>query len=136
MNDHDEEAGAKPIPDPDLADISAAVREMAAATAALRTLIQKQYPTRREMEADYVRKETTKRRLALIFSVILVSALVCFVGTVSTVSTCFLGGDDKHPGVCKLLPGYTDATDRQKEFERQFKHMNERLNRVEKEASR
>ena len=104
-------------------DLVSAIRELNAATVSLRTLIAREYPTRKEMEREFVRKDDTKRRMTIVMLSLLISSLVCFVGTITTVSTCFLDEGPTHPAICNVMPGYSDAIKRQKDFEDSYENL-------------
>lgn len=108
-------------------DIREAVKQMAIATQAMRTLIDKEYPTRREMEARFVEKVESRRTLVIAVVVGLISAILSFFGTISTVSTCFLGGDTEHPAVCSFMPGYDESQRQSEEFFKEFERMRQQI---------
>lgn len=108
-------------------DIVLAARELQRATIAVRTLLEKDYPNRRELEAQFIRKSEIKNRFALWVVALLISALVSFVGTVTTVSTCFLGESAfDHPQFCEIMPGYQDTLDGQQKLIDQLRELQRR----------
>lgn len=119
-------------------DLTDAVREMRDATLALRTLIQKEYPTRRELESRYVQKTEQKRRIYLALATMLAAVVGSFFGTVATVSGCFLGSSpgDKPSAACSLMPGYDETREQNeaiiKEFQRLQKITRENQSRIDR----
>ena len=116
-----------------------AADELHNAAIALRELIEREYPSRRETDAKFSSKRKANQRWYLALILILASTLLSFVTTVSTVSSCFLGRDDKHPQVCQLMPGYEDTVKRNRACLKDYLRLQEliiknhrRLNRLEK----
>lgn len=95
-------------------------------------LIERDYPDRREVERRFISREAGVRRLVLAVAMILVSSLISYGMAVSTVSACFLGGDDDHPSACKFIPGYEKSIERNKVVLKQFTELQKRSLRNEK----
>lgn len=115
-------------------EIAKVVKELNNAILALRTLIEREYPNRREIEAQFVKKESSDRRLVLLVITVLVAALLSFGFTASTMSACFLG--DGRPQTCNLLPGYEESNKERDDFVRKLtnndKDLDERVKRLER----
>ena len=114
----------------------AAARELQRATIAVRTLLEKDYPNRRELEAQFIRKSEIKNRFALWVVALLISAVVSFFGTVTTVSTCFLGADTGHPGWCEAIPGYRETLENQQQWIEEMQELQRRSQSNEKRLDR
>lgn len=108
-----------------------AARELHAAVVALRELIDREYPSRGEVESRFVTKEKGLRRWYLLLVLIIVSGLLGFAGSVSAVSTCFLG-DEEHTGACNFIPGYSTTKERNEDIYDQFVELQEITKRNEK----
>jgi hypothetical protein len=104
-----------------------AIREMREATQALRTLIEKDYPTRRELESRFVQKSNQRARIWIAVIMLLTATVGSFFGTMTTVSTCFLGDPGKkHLTVCEIMPGYKEAEERNKVLLKEFVDLQKR----------
>jgi hypothetical protein len=112
-----------------------AARELHLAVVALKELIEREYPSRREVERRFISRESSRKRWAVVLAMVVISACLSFVTTVATVSGCFLGDPD-HPKICEVLPGYEDTMDRQKRFEEQFKQLGEITKRNDRRLTR
>src|SRR3954471_8564853 len=104
------EGGAPRMPEETMREIG---DELHSTLIAIRELIEREYPSRKEVERRFVSKHKSQQRLGVLLLVILISGALSFIGTVSTVSTCFLGDSD-HPSACQAMPGYKESEDRQK----------------------
>lgn len=118
-----------------------AARELHSAVIALKELIEREYPSRREVERRFTSKAKSTSRWYLVLVLILVSALLSFVGTVTTVSTCFLRPVGDTPSACGWLPGYDETQDRNQRIIDRFEQLRQiterndrRLTRIEKEG--
>lgn len=92
-----------------------AAQELHRAVLALTELIEREYPSRREVERRFTTKESSLKRWYLVMALILVSSFISFVSTVTTVSVCFLGDSD-HPDICEVLPGYKESEQRNQDL--------------------
>lgn len=117
-------------------EIAKVVKELNNAILALRTLIEREYPNRREIEAQFVKKSASDKRLRLLFVTVLVAALLSFGITATTMSACFLG--DSRPKVCNLLPGYEQSNaerdDLLRRLDQRDKKIEDRLGRLERKT--
>jgi hypothetical protein len=116
-----------------------AATELHGAVVALTELIEREYPSRREVERRFQSKSQSQNRLWLVFIVILLSVTFSYVMAISTVTTCFLS--DNSPGICNAIPGYTYATDKENTLEeiilrldKRSKVNDRRLDRLEKKV--
>lgn len=117
-------------------DVKTMIREVRVLTSTLA-----EYPKRQEVHEKYVSRRESKQRIALVMVVLLFSLAVSYFVTISTVSTCFLGGDDSHPGLCTLIPGYDEAQQRNTDILKQFQELvkiternDQRLDRIEQQG--
>jgi hypothetical protein len=85
-----------------------AAQELHNAVVALTELVNREYPSRREVERRFASKAYMVRNWKIFLSIMVGSTLLSFVGTVSVISTCFLGSLDR-PEACKMLPGYSET---------------------------
>lgn len=92
-----------------------AANELHAAVIALRELVEREYPSRSEVENRFASKAKSTQRWYLLIVLILASAFISFLSTVTTVSACFLG-DPSHPKVCEVLPGYKQSEQRSRDL--------------------
>lgn len=99
------------------------VKELNQAILALRTLIDRDYPNRREIEAQFVRKDAWDARLRIVLVIILVSCLLSLGVTMGTLSTCYQGAE--RPAVCNAIPGF-------RENEQRRLDLNRRIDKVDK----
>ena len=116
--------------------IAQAAAELHTAVAALKEFIEREFPTRREVERRFVTRADRKRSLVIILVAVLVSSFLSFCISVTTISTCFLGPSLDHPGVCKAIPGYKESVDNNKEIIKEFRELQERSTRNEKRIDR
>lgn len=96
--------------------------EVHTATAALTELLSR-YPDRNEVERRFVSRSTSRNRMFLVLVMVIVAMLVSAFITVSTVSVCFLGGQNSDPGICHIMPGYSKAVQQNKVLLKQFKDL-------------
>lgn len=111
-----------------------AAEELHAAVTALHELIEREYPSRREVERRFVRQDTAHRRWAIVLAMVVASAFISFIGTVATVSTCFLG-DPQHPAACNWLPGYEETAESHRDATMEFWRLRERVAKLENRAN-
>lgn len=116
--------------------IQEAARELHLAVVAMRELIEREYPSRREVERRFISRESQEKRVAVAVVLIVLAAMVSFVMTVSTVSGCFLGEDDGRPGVCEILPGYDNHMARRERVEQEHENMRLRIAILESRLTR
>lgn len=117
-----------------------AAKELREAVVALKELINREYPSRGEVEARFQSKQNAQNRMIFVILTVLCSFILSFFATVGTVSTCFLGDGTQHPPhICSMLPGYNDTIRNNKVILRQFQHLikvtesnDHRLDRLEK----
>lgn len=113
-----------------------AARELHLAVVALQELIQRECPSRWEVERRFQSKAGSTQRWHLALVLILVSALLSFIGTVTTVSTCFLRPVEDIPGVCGWLPGYDETQKRNQRIIERFDQLREITERNERRLDR
>lgn len=109
------------------------IREVRVLTATL-----SDYPKRAEVHEKYVSRRESRQRLVLVLTFAVISLVFSYFVTISTVSTCFLGGDGEYPGLCKLIPGYEEAQQQNDDILKQFRELivitrrnDQRLDRIE-----
>lgn len=107
-----------------------AARELHLAVVALRELIAREYPSRREVERRFVSREQQQKRWAVTFVLIVIASILSFVTTVATVSGCFLGDQEK-PGVCRILPGYQNHFDRRERIDLEHEQLRQLVEQLE-----
>lgn len=107
------------------------IREVRALSGAL-----EDYPKRQEVHEKYVSRRESRQRLVLVFAFAAISLVFSYFVTISTVSTCFLGGDGNYPGLCKMIPGYEEAQTKNDEILQQFRHLVEMTERNDKRLDR
>lgn len=106
-----------------------AAKELHSAVLALKELIERDYPSRREVERRFQPRNVSNKRWSIAFVMIVASGMLSFFTTVGTVSACFLGADEP-PQACNLLPGYADSMERnQRELER-FSELQRQVERM------
>lgn len=101
-----------------------AATELHGAVVALTELIEREYPSRREVERRFQSKSQSQNRLWLVLLVIFLSVTFSYVMAISTVTTCFL--DDSSPKICNAIPGYTYAVDKESSLEKIILRLDER----------
>ena len=101
-----------------------AAKELHSAVMALKELIEREYPSRREVERRFTSKESAKKRVTAIMLLIVVSAFLSFTSTVATGFRLFPPGKG-NAGSLRNASGYEDSMDRQRLFEKNFKELNE-----------
>lgn len=102
-----------------------AASELQAAVLAMKELVEREYPSRREVERRFLSKDGQNKRWATILALVLVAALLGFIGTVSTVSSCFLNRPDETPAVCNLMPGFKETQVRNQRIIDRFERLDE-----------
>lgn len=107
------------------------IKELNKAILALRTLIEREYPNRREIEAKFVNKTTWDHRLRLLLVTILFASLLSFFATASIMSACFLGTE--RPETCGLIPGFSSNEVRRQGLYEDIEDHNDRLKKIEEE---
>jgi hypothetical protein len=107
------------------------IKELNKAILALRTLIEREYPNRREIEAKFVNKTTWDHRLRLILVTILFASLLSFLGTTALMAKCFLGAT--RPDACAIIPGFESNEIRRTGLYDDIEDHNKRLKRIEDE---
>lgn len=113
-----------------------AAKELHSAVIALKELIEREYPSRREVERRFQGKAKSAQRWHLVLVLILVSALLSFATTVTTVSTCFLRPIEDTPSACGWLPGYDETQERNQRIIDQFSELQEITERNERRLDR
>lgn len=113
-----------------------AARELHAAVVALKELIEREYPSRREVERRFQSKAKSSQRWYLVLALILVSALLGFVSTVTTVSTCFLRPVAETPSACSWLPGYDETQERNQRIIERFEQLYQITERNDRRLAR
>lgn len=116
------------MPDQTLQEIA---KETHAAVVALRELIEREYPSRGEVERRFTKKNESNKKLAFGLVILFITVVVSYFMTVATISSCFLGGVE-HPDFCNVLPGYAEADERGKNLIEEFVNLQERSIRNEK----
>lgn len=86
--------------------LAEAVKELNRAILALRTLIERDYPNRREVEASFVRKSESAVHLKWMLVLVVVTTMLSFGATVGLMSSCFIMDD--RPSACHIIPGFED----------------------------
>lgn len=105
------------------------IRELNGAILALRTLIEREYPNRREIEARFVNKSSWDTRLKILVVTIFLATLLSFGATIGAMSACYLG--TTHPMSCNLIPGYEDSEARRQERLEQIAKIQDLEDRIE-----
>src|SRR5688500_1273885 len=105
----------------------------------MQEMVARNYPSRDEMNRrfeknDHEWKKKASTRVALIVAGILVTAVLSFVGTVATVSTCFLRVNV--PSACGALPGFNETQKRNERIIKEFMRLGEITERNDRRLTR
>lgn len=93
-----------------------AARELNAAVLALQELIRREYPSRREVERRFLSKESQSKRWVIVLVLVVMSAMISFISTVTTVSSCFLQPPSQTAAACNLMPGFKETQRRNQQI--------------------
>jgi hypothetical protein len=108
-----------------------------------------QYPKRTEVERKFATKHESKQRakryLVLGLAMTLISLVVAYFVTISTVVVCFISDDARSgaaPQVCHRLPGYSETQEESQELRKRLIDLlekpdenSERLDKIENELA-
>jgi hypothetical protein len=100
-----------------------AAEELHAAVLALKELIEREYPSRKEVERRFQSKQNAQVRLTFVILVICISFVLSFFAIIGTISTCFLGDAASSPSACGVLPGYSDTEKKNQDLLQQFEEL-------------
>jgi hypothetical protein len=103
--------------------IQSAAHELHLTVIALTELLEREYPKREEVEQNFISKNTGRKRWIVAVCFVLATTGLAFLGTIGTVSTCFLQGTN--PTMCNVLPGYSDTQLRNRKIVSEFRHLQE-----------
>lgn len=119
--------------------LNQAIQELHAVVEALRELIEREYPTRTELN-EYTKKTTSLKRWYIALLMFPLGIVASIMVTVPTVSGCFLQADGVGPSVCNWIPGYPETIQRNKllieEFRQLHKQSDDNTARIEKLENR
>jgi hypothetical protein len=113
--------------------LTEAVRELTSATVSLRRLLADEYPRRSEVERRFVSKLAQQRYFSRMVVLALFVVISCYAISVGSYSVCFVGDLD-NPGVCKLVPGYKERVERNKQVNLIHQGQDDRISRLERRA--
>jgi hypothetical protein len=98
-----------------------AVNELTKTVEALRAVIERDYPKRKEVEEKYATKYGIKKQRVRLLGAIAISILAAYFLAIETVSYCFLG-DNPHQNraFCQVFPGYSQSQERNRDLLKLF----------------
>jgi hypothetical protein len=98
-----------------------AVNELTKTVEALRAVIERDYPKRKEVEEKYATKYGIKKQRVRLLGAIAISILAAYFLAIETVSYCFLG-DSPHQNraFCQVFPGYSQSQERNRDLLKLF----------------
>lgn len=103
--------------------IQSAAHELHMTVIALTELLEREYPKREEVEQNFISKNTGRKRWIAGTLFVFLTTGLAFLGTIGTVSTCFLQGTN--PTMCNVLPGYADTQLRNRKIVSEFRRLQE-----------
>ena len=101
-----------------------AIGELKQVVRALTKVIEEDYPKRKEVETRFTTKQTAARRFSIVTAFIVISLIVSYFVSISTVSVCFLSQDQ--PASCELIPGYSASKDHNLKILNEFIELQQR----------
>jgi hypothetical protein len=98
-----------------------AVNELTKTVEALRAVIERDYPKRKEVEEKYATKYGIKKQRVRLLGAIAISILAAYFLAIETVSYCVLG-DNPHQNraFCQVFPGYSQSQERNRDLLKLF----------------
>jgi hypothetical protein len=98
-----------------------AVNELTKTVEALRAVIERDYPKRKEVEEKYATKYGIKKQRVRLLGAIAISILAAYFLAIETVSYCFLGANPhQNRAFCQVFPGYSQSQERNRDLLKLF----------------
>jgi hypothetical protein len=98
-----------------------AVNELTKTVEALRAVIERDYPKRKEVEEKYATKYGIKKQRVRLLGAIAISILAAYFLAIETVSYCFLGDNPyQNRAFCQVFPGYSQSQERNRDLLKLF----------------
>lgn len=114
---------------PSTGDLLEAVIELRRGITELVVALENDYAKRQEIEDRFTTKGSSWKKFWVGMLVATLMLLTSFFASVSTTAICFLG-QPPQPSICSAIPGYDEATERNDGLIKEFRQLQEAINRL------